>query len=144
MPKRILATTLALYLLSTAAPAGATDDGFFVLCHASNPIAQLAPADLKKALTGGTRQWTNGAVVQVGLPSSETAELRFVADAVGLSAQELLSRVQQQVFKGEMKRPIVVRSSAECAALVRSNVGAFCVAAKGTALTPDVKPIPVR
>ena len=59
-------------------------------------------------------------------------------------AQELLSRVQQQVFKGEMKRPIVVRSSAECVALVRSNVGAFCVAAKGTSLTPDVKPIPVR
>jgi hypothetical protein len=139
------ALALAVALALAAPPSRAGAEGpFVVVCHASNPLAALSAHDLKKALTGGTKQWSNGAVVQVGMAASETPDLRFLAGAAGMAGSELLSRVQQQVFKGEMRRPVILRSPAECLGLAHTNPGAICVAPAGTALPADVKVLAIR
>ena len=134
---------VSLGLASAASPSHA-DGGFIVVCHATNPLTTLSSVDLKKALTGGTKQWANGAVVQIGVSSTETPELSFLAGAAGLTASELLTRVQQQVFKGEMRKPVILRSSAECLGLVRSNPGAICAAPAGVVLPPEAKIVGIR
>ena len=143
---RHLLSAAAVLALALAAPASRADaDGAFVIvCNASNPIASLSAHDLKKALTGGTKQWPNGAVVQVGMQASEAPDLRFLASAAGMTAGELLSRVQQQVFKGEMRKPAILRSPAECLGLARTNPGAICAAHGGSALPSDVKVVAIR
>lgn len=142
-PRAALFVAVSLCLAATASPSHA-DAGFVVVCHATNPITTLSSVDLKKALTGGTKQWANGAVVQLGVSSTETPELGFLAGAAGLTAPELLTRVQQQVFKGEMRRPVILRSSAECLGLVRINPGAICAAPAGVGLPPEAKIVVIR
>jgi ABC-type phosphate transport system substrate-binding protein len=136
-----VAAALALGTTTTTTRA---DGGFVVICHASNPVSSLTSSELKKALTGGTKQWANGAVVQIGITSSATPELTFLASAAGSTAPELLSRVQQQVFKGEMRKPVILRSTAECVGLVRSNPGAICATTAGGSLPPEAKVVAVR
>jgi hypothetical protein len=139
----VVALAVALSLGSFAAPTKA-DGGFVIVCNISNPMTTLTSTELKKALTGGTKQWANGAVVQIGISSSETPELTAVAGAAGMSASDLLSRVQQQVFKGEMRRPVILRSTAECLGLARSNPGAICAAAAGATLPAEAKIVTIR
>lgn len=137
---------LAVVALSlSAAPRSAdADPGIVFLCNVSNPISTLPGTDLKKALTGGTKQWSNGSIIQVGLTAPDSREVASLADAAGMTAPQLLSRIQQQVFKGEMRKPLVLRSSAECIGLARSVPGGICAAAAGAALPPDVKILQVR
>lgn len=144
LPRHLLSLAAAAVLASSAPPSRAGEGAFVVVCHASNPIGSLSPQDLKKALTGGTKQWSNGAVVQVGMAASDTPDLRFLAGAAGMAGSELLSRVQQQVFKGEMRKPVILRSPAECLGLARANPGAICVAPSGAALPADVKVVAIR
>jgi ABC-type phosphate transport system substrate-binding protein len=138
-----VAVAVALGLGSIATTTHA-DGGFVVVCNSSNPISSLSSADLKKALTGGTKQWGNGAIVQLGIASSETPDLNFLAGAAGMSAAELLSRVQQQVFKGEMRKPVILRSTAGCLGLVRSNPGGICATTAGGALPAEAKIVAIR
>jgi hypothetical protein len=143
---RFVLSAAAALVLALAAPASRADadGGFVIVCHASNPIASVSSYDLKKALTGGTKQWANGAVVQVGMATSETPDLRFLARAADMTSAELLSRVQQQVFKGEMRKPTILRSATECVGLARTNPGAICAAPSGSALPSDVKVVAIR
>ena len=142
-PIQIGLTIVALGLFGAPARTDA-DGGFVILCHASNPIANLSGSSLRKALTGETKQWSNGAVVQVGITPLDSRELGSLADAAGMTPPDLLSRIQQQVFKGEMRRPILLHSSAECVGLVRVSPGGICAAAAGGALPVEVKIVQVR
>jgi hypothetical protein len=117
--------------------------GYVIVCHPSNPAATLSGGDLKKAVTGGLKQWGNGAPVQVGISAGESPELQHLSEAAGMKSSDLLGRIQQQVFRGEMRRPVVVRSSAECVAFAKANAGAIC-AASAASVTGDVKVITVR
>ena len=144
MSIRIALTILLTLALASIAPSSQADAGFVLVCHASNPNSSLTSAELKKAFTGGTRQWGNGAVVQIGVTSSDSPELQFIAGTIGMSSAELLSRVQQQVFKGEMRRPVILRSLAEFLSLTRTNAGAICATSAGVALPPEVKALVIR
>jgi ABC-type phosphate transport system substrate-binding protein len=144
IPPRLAITVACALAVASIAPASHAGGGYVVVCNASNPIASLSSVELKRAFTGGTRQWENGAVVQIGISSGDTPELSFVAGSMGMSSAELLTRVQQQVFRGELRRPVLVRSAAECVALARSNPGAICATAASGALPAGVKAISVK
>jgi hypothetical protein len=142
MCRDFLAFVVVATLLAAASPALA--DGFFVIVHRTNTVSSLSKSDLKKLFSGGTKQWESGAVVQVGLITVEAAEPTFLASLFDMTPRELLQRIQEQVFKGEMRRPVVLRSSAECVALARSNPGGVCVASSLILLSPDVRVVLVR
>ncbi len=138
--KRPLPLALAATLALATTPAHADD--FVVLHHRDNPVASFDADALRRLYTGRTKQWDRGAVVQViVIPAEGAVETRYLAELLGMTPRELLSRMQQEVFRGEMRRPVIVRSSQECVAAVRSNPGGLCVAtaASASSLPPDVQ-----
>jgi hypothetical protein len=53
-----------------------------------------------------------------------TPETAWLASSVfGLSTKDLLSKIKQEIFRGEMKRPVMVKSSDECVAAVAKSDG---------------------
>lgn len=71
-------------------------------------------------------------------------ETVYLASAIGMKPGEFLNRVQQDVFRGELKRPLVLKSSADCVAAAKANPGVVCVVAEGTALAPEVTATSVK
>ena len=115
-----------------------------VVVNRSNENSQLSKSELKKAITGGTKQWKNGAAIQLGIIASEAPETQHLGELVDMSPKELLSRIQEQVFKGEMRRPVVLRSSAECIAFARGNPGAICVCSAAAPMPPEAHAVTVH
>ncbi|HEY2408875.1 MAG TPA: hypothetical protein VGI10_22875 [Polyangiaceae bacterium] len=134
-----LALAAAISGLETPARAGS----FLLLVNATNPITSITRADLKKAFTGGKKQWENGAVIQVGLIPSDAPETQYLAALFDTSIRDLIGRIQEQVFKGEMRRPTVLKSSQDCLALARSHAGAVCVAAAGLPIPSEARVVTV-
>ncbi len=117
---------------------------FLVVVNASNSITSISRADLKRAITGGIKQWGNGAVVQVGLIPRDAPETRYLGSLIDMSTRDLIERIQEQVFKGEMRRPIVLKSSEDCLALARFSQGAICVVAAGPPIPAEARVISVH
>jgi hypothetical protein len=117
---------------------------FLVVVNASNSITSISRADLKRAITGGTKQWGNGAVVQLGLIPRDAPETRYLGSLIDMSTRNLIERIQEQVFKGEMRRPIVLKSSEDCLALARFSQGAICVVAAGPPIPAEARVVSVH
>jgi hypothetical protein len=113
--------------------AGADSAEFVVAVSADNPVAELTRAELRRLFSGGTKQWSAGAVVQVALVPSPVPETAALAGWLDTTPSELISRIQQQVFRGEMRRPVVLRSAAQCTSFVAQTPGGICVSARAAA-----------
>ena len=131
-------------LAVVCAPAPGHADAFAVLVNNANPVSVLSRQELKKAVTGGTKQWGNGAVVQLGVIPGDAPETQYLGSLVDLGARDLIARIQEQVFKGEMRRPVTLRSSADCTALVRGSPGAICVASSSAGVPPEAHAVAVQ
>jgi hypothetical protein len=126
----------------SAHPVGAAS--YVILVNHGNPASSLTRPELRRLATGGTKQWDNGAVVQLGIIPSDAGETRYLASLLDMSARELLMRIQEQVFKGELRRPIVLRSSSDCVAFIRASPGGLCIAVDGEPLPPEVAVVAVK
>jgi hypothetical protein len=142
MTRRRVRAVLALALVAASRPVSA--GGFVVLVNRTNAIASISRADLKRTISGALKQWDNGAVVQLGVIAGDAPETRYLASLLDMTPRELMARIQEQVFKGELRRPVLLRSSADCGAFARSKPGALCIAAEGEPLPPEVRAVPVR
>lgn len=136
-----LFASLASLLVVTHADA---DAGFVLVVNKANPVASLTPSTLKRLCTGVTKTWDGGSVVQLGIIAADTPETKFLATTLDTTPREMLSLIQQQIFKGELRRPVALRSSAECVALAASNPGAICVAAAGTPIAAGARAVPLK
>jgi hypothetical protein len=58
--------------------------------------------------------------------------------------RELLSRIEEQVFKGEMRRPAVLHSSGDCIAFARAVAGAICVASAQSHVPPEAHVVTIH
>jgi hypothetical protein len=134
----------ALMVSVSARETPALTSGFVLVVHGSNAMPSISRSDLKRAITGGTKQWSNGAVIQLGLIPNDMPETQYLAALVDMSTRDLIGRIQEQVFKGEMRRPTVLRSSQDCLGLSRANPGAICVAAAGLPLPNESRVVGVR
>jgi hypothetical protein len=142
MTRRWVRAVLALALIAASRPVSA--GGFVVLVNQTNAIASISRADLKRTISGALKQWDNGAVVQLGVIPGDAPETQYLASLLDMTPRELLARIQEQVFKGELRRPVLLRSSADCATFARSKPGALCVAAEGEPIPPEARAVPVR
>jgi ABC-type phosphate transport system substrate-binding protein len=124
-PSRIgFAVSLVLFLVSGSAAA----DGFVIVKSAHNDTAQASKGELKEIFTGKTASWKNGGKIDLGISPSGSAELKWVAQELfGTSDDVLMSKIKQEVFKGDMRKPTQVTSAPECFALVKKSAGALCV-----------------
>ena len=120
-----------MVLACCAIPAGARGGNYVVVVHPDNAKGSISRSELKRLVTGGIKQWETGAVVQLGVIPNDAPETQYLASLLEMTPHELIARLQEQVFKGEIRRPVTLRSSADCIAYARSSPGALCIADDG-------------
>ncbi len=127
-----VAVVLSYLFLGTAWAA----DGFVFVHNAANPIHSLNKDAAKKAFTGQTKEWANGTMVQIVLPKKGSPEMKWLAESVfGISEDLLLSKIKQETFKGELRKPVVADSASECVEQIKGNAGAIGVVSADAAKT---------
>jgi hypothetical protein len=125
---RRLSLWLAVAAAWCAGSGFAQAGGFVFVRNARNDTAQLTRDDVKELYTGKRKSWKNGTRVDLFLNAAGTAELKWLAeDVIGASQQVVLSKIKEEVFKGDMKKPPWVSSPQECIAEVRKNPGGVCI-----------------
>jgi hypothetical protein len=135
---RLLPLTVAGILFGGAGLARAD---FVFLKNAKNDVAGATRADLKNFYRGRDTTWRNGIRVTLLLNARGTPELKWLArNVLGTTESDLIAKINQEVFKGDMKRPSVVTSADECIAAVKKAPGGLCVVDSSAtqALPPDV------
>jgi hypothetical protein len=131
-------------LVSTLVSPAIGGGGMNVVVNARNTVESLSPSEIKRLVSGSRKTWDGGVVVQLGVIPGDAPETVHLAGLLETSTRELMALIQQQVFKGELRRPVVLRSSADCASLAASNVGALCIAATGTPIPAGARVVPVQ
>ncbi len=138
---RTIARTLAALalLLGMAAPAARAEGGFVVIRNAKNSSATINTAVLRDLLIGRAKKWPSGATVQLVLGKEDSAGLGWVASTYfSTSATFLSAKIRQEVFKGELRNPLIPTGDADTIAKVKANEGALGVVSEGTALQAGV------
>lgn len=125
---------LAIVFVAAAlgrAPARA--DGFVMIHNTKVTTAQLSKSDVRALYTGKTKLLA-GNVAVVVIPTGDDAAFGTFADQVfGISAKTLLTKIKQEVFKGEMAKPLKATSDAEIVRLVGTTGGALGIVSTETA-----------
>jgi len=123
MPRFI--TIIGLILCTLVVRAHAED--FVLIRNAKSPGTQLSKADVRALYTGKTKMFGND-VATVIVPNDDTPAFAAFSDRVfDTTTKTLLSKIKQEVFKGDMKKPATVGSAAECIAFVKKSAGGVCV-----------------
>jgi ABC-type phosphate transport system substrate-binding protein len=99
---------------------------FIFIRNSSNKTATITRREIRQLFTGQTKQW-GGSVVQVVIGEPDSSEFRYLSGIFGLDPRELLSKIKQEVFRGEMRRPIVAKTAPECISAVGKHEGGIGV-----------------
>jgi ABC-type phosphate transport system substrate-binding protein len=103
-------------------------DDFVVVVSAKNALGYLVRAQVRDAFIGQTKQWPGGAVVQAVIGDSSSPEFAWLASRIfQQSPPEVLNRIKQEVFRGEMRRPIVAHSVEDCVSAIQRHDGGIGV-----------------
>jgi ABC-type phosphate transport system substrate-binding protein len=127
-PRRtFILAALALLAASTFGhPARAGSPCVFIR-NAKNSSASVSKAQVRQMYTGQMKQW-NGNVVQTVIAPTGSNEMQYLASTIfATSEKDVLSRIKQEVFKGEMKRPVVARDASQAFDAVSGNPGGIAV-----------------
>lgn len=107
----------------------------FVLIHnVKTGQTSVSKTELKDMSIGRRKTWSSGAPVQLVLQGVGTPEMKwFAIFAAGISDDTLANKMKQEVFKGELRRPIAVSSDKGCVNAVANDPGAVGVVSAETA-----------
>jgi len=134
---------VALALLSSGA---ARADNFVFVRNAKNNTARLTKADVRAIFTGKQKQWGDGKLVQVVLAQEGSPGLGWLTGTIfGVGEVALITKIKQEVFKGEMRRPISCDGDEDCIAKVKANEGGVAVVSSeaAAALPAGVATVPI-
>jgi ABC-type phosphate transport system substrate-binding protein len=133
MPARLhLALCCAAWLVGWSGP-GATVENQVIVRNAKNPTTSVTRAEIKDLVVGRKKVWPFGSAVQLVLAPPGSPELSWLAGVMGVPDQVLMNKIKQEVFKGEMSKPVLVTSDQDCLAVVAANPGAFGVVSASAA-----------
>lgn len=139
---RAVASLLAVLLLGFSGAAAAE---MVVIKNAKTEPAKITKTELKEFLTGKTKFWKNGKAVQVVLGGEGTPESAWVAGFVfGVGESAMITKMKQETFKGELRKPVACTSGDECAAAVKANEGGLGVVTSETKLPAGVEVLAVE
>jgi len=107
----------------------------FVLIHnVKTGQTSVSKTELKDMAIGRRKTWSSGAPVQLVLQAVGTPEMKwFAIFAAGISDDTLANKMKQEVFKGELRRPMIVTSDKGCVNAVANDPGAVGVVSAETA-----------
>jgi ABC-type phosphate transport system substrate-binding protein len=126
--RRPLALLVGLALAALAAsPARAAADGFALVCNAKAATSSLSKADVRAIFTGKAKTFAGNAVVVVVRGEDDVPFGKFVDQVFGIPTPALLSKIKQEVFKGEMTKPVKAASDDEVVQAVTNSPGVIGV-----------------
>lgn len=144
--KSAVRATISVALAAAVAFSNVSADAadYIFVRNSKNRTASVTRREVRQLFTGQTKQW-GGAVVQAVIGEPDSAEFRYLSGIFGLAPRELMSKIKQEVFRGEMRRPIVAKTAADCISEVGKHEGGIGIvpveAAK--ALPTDVERLPL-
>lgn len=130
MQARRLALALPLLLaasLSGDRAARAAADGFALICNARVSTAALSRAEVRSLYTGKSRTLGGNAVVVVIRSDDDVPFTEFSEQVFGVPTKTLLAKIRQEVFKGEMSRPVKAETDDDVVRYVSSSPGTIGV-----------------
>lgn len=124
---------------------GARADDYVMIRNAKSPGNPLSKADVRAIYTGKTKLFGNDVAIVV-VPTDDTPAFAAFTDRVfGTNTKTLLSKIKQEVFKGDMNRPLKAATDEDVIHLVAGTVGTLGViaapAAKSLPATVAVLPV---
>jgi hypothetical protein len=138
------ALVLAWALLDS--PRAQADDFVFVR-NTRNPATEITAQQAKEMAIGKRKVWPHGEVVLLVLAPPNTPALAWFATRVcGVEEAALMSKIKQEVFKGELRKPVFAATDRETAEAVAADDGAIGIvrAEFAKSLPAGVAPLALR
>jgi ABC-type phosphate transport system substrate-binding protein len=137
---------LALAIVAAASMPLPADPARYVLIRsAKNPTSRTSSELVKAIYSGRTTTWPNGDPLVVVIGAEDSAAMVWLAGTMfEVSAKTLLIRIKQQVFRGEMPRPIIADDDAATIAAVQRGPGVIGFVTTAAALPRDVATIAIE
>jgi ABC-type phosphate transport system substrate-binding protein len=119
--------TILLALVATVTPGRAAADGFALICNAKASTQALSKAEVRSLYTGKAKTFGGSAVLVVVRPDDDAAFGQFVDHVFGIPAKTLMAKIKQEVFKGEMSKPVKAATDDEVVQAVTASPGTIGV-----------------
>ncbi len=125
-PARITGALLGLGLTMMLGSAWAGPDDFVLIRNARNPTTSLSRPEAKDMAIGKKKLWPHGGVVTMVLtPAGSPALAWFASTICGVNESSLVSKIKQEVFKGELRKPTIATSETDVLLAVAADEGAL-------------------
>lgn len=124
---------VAVLVAVAAAPLPAAGDGFAMITNAKAATQSRSKAEVRALYTGKTKTLDGAAVVVVVRGEDDAVFVGFVDQVFGIPTRALLSKIKQEVFKGEMPKPIKAASDDEVVQAVGASPGTIGVVSSDAA-----------
>lgn len=111
------------FAVIAGAPRHAAGDGFALIVNARSTSQSLGKADVRALYTGKAKQLDGGAVVVVVRGEEDAVFVAFVDQVFGVPPRALLSKIKQEVFKGEMAKPVKAANDDEVVQAIGASPG---------------------
>ena len=132
---------LAAVLLSGSAYA----DDYILVTSGSNASTKVTKSDLKEMMLGKQKAWKGGGIVHLVMQSDDSKSTEWVSSQIfGVGAKTLITKIRQEVFKGELAKPVMCANDNECLEQAKNIGGALTFVAVGTKLPEGVKPVTIQ
>ena len=146
-PRSIVAWQALACTCLLALGVGRAEAGFVVVKNAKNPTAKLNKDAVKGVFSGKTKNWGGGETIILVIGNEDSPAMQWLADAMfAVSAKTLLSKIKQDVFKGDVPKPLSANDDAGTIKKVQSGAGVVGLVSDAAAksLPPDVAVIAVE
>ena len=127
--------------------AGRADAGYLVVKNAKNPTAKLSKDGVKGVFSGKTKNWGGGETIILVIGNEDSPAMQWLADSIfAVSAKTLLSKIKQDVFKGDVPKPLSANDDAGTIKKVQSGPGVVGLVSEAAAksLPADVAVIAIE
>jgi ABC-type phosphate transport system substrate-binding protein len=133
MSRRSSAARLSL-LCAVLLWTGTARADYVVVRNAKNPTAKLSKDAVKKVFSGRTRTWPNGEAVVLVIGSEDSPAMHWLASTIfGVSAKTFLAKIKQDVFKGDVPRPLPANDDRGTIKKIQSAAGVVGVVSDAAA-----------
>ena len=125
MQRRPFVARLALALVCLLALwAGRAEAGFLVVKNAKNPTGKLSKDAVKGVFSGKTKTWSGGEIIILVIGSEDSPAMQWLADSIfSVSAKTFLAKIKQDVFKGDVPKPLSANDDPGTIKKVQSGAG---------------------
>jgi len=132
--RSIIAWQILLCLCLLAVWIGRAEAGFVVVRNAKNATAKLAKDAIKGVFSGRTKTWPGGETIILVIGTEDSAAMQWLAGSIlGVSAKTYLTKIKQDVFKGDLPHPLSANDDAVTLKRVLSGSGVVGLISDGAA-----------